>query len=402
MTVRKLDIRVPDEDLADLHARLARTRWPGAIEGAEWAQGTDDAFLRTLVDRWRDGFDWRAQEAQLNSVSNFVTELDGLAIHFVHKRGKGPRRIPLLLGHGCYSNFYEFHKVIGPLTDPGAFGGDPNDSFDVVVWSLPGFGYSGRPVDPGWNVDRMAGAAHQLMSTLGYDRYGAMGGSWGGLVAARAAFRFSEAVIGLFLTQASPPATPLNAAGSPPLTRDEEQFLSSLAAHRGEETGYASLLRTRPQSIAYALNDSPAGLAGWVAEKLRAWSDCDGELGSTFTLDEVLTSISLTWFTGTVGSGQRLYYENAHGDWDPAPGEVTGVPTGVLGLPGGIPHERVPPETIRRRFNLTHYSMAARGGDYPALEVPEVLVENLREFFRPLREAAPPTPSPTPKEAAHD
>lgn len=384
--VHPFRISVSDEQLTDLRDRLGRTRWPDQIPGTGWAQGTDKSFLQSLVRRWRDGYDWRQHEEELNAFPHYLVELEGLRLHVIHRRGKGPRPMALLLGHGCYSNFFEFHKVIGPLTDPAAHGRDPDDAFDVVVWSLPGFGYSDRPSTPGFHVAHMSDYAHRLMTeALGYTSFGACGGSWGGLVATRLAFAHPESLTGLFLTQASPPATPSAAEGESPLTEAEIQFQEALDHHRQEETGYAALLRTRPQSMAYALMDSPAGLAGWVVEKLRGWSDCGGDLGSTFSLDDVLTSISLTWFTGTIGSGQRLYYENAHGDWSPGPGEMTAVPTGVLALPRGLPHEAAPPETIRRRYNLTYYRMAPRGGHYPALEIPEILVESLTAFYRPLR-----------------
>lgn len=382
----RFEIHVPDAELADLHDRLARTRWAaGCGPRTGWSAGTDEEFLHDLVTRWRDDFDWRRQETELNSIASWVADLDGTRVHFVHERGHGPRPLPPLLGHSCYSNFYEFHKVIGPLTDPSAFGANPNDSFDVVVWSLPGFGFSERPHEPGWNVDRMASTAHGLMTnTLDYSQYGVAGGSWGGLVGARTAFAFPEAVAGPFLTQAVPPAAPVATPCGSPLSQAEQQFHESLIAHRGEETGYAELLRTRPDSVAYALNDSPGGLAGWITERWRAWSDCGGDLWSAFSLDEVLTSLSLTWFTGAVGSGQRLHYENAHGDWAPRPGDFTDVPTGVLGLPGH-PARATPAETTGRTFNLAYHRTAPRGGHFPALEVPEVLVESIRDFYRPLR-----------------
>lgn len=386
MTLDRFRIAVPEDDLQDLKARLSRTRWPDAAPGGGWAQGTEARYLRNLVERWRTDYDWRQHERRLNVFANYHAAVDGLRLHLVHERGRGPKPMPLLLGHGCYSNFYEFAKVIGPLTDPVAYGGDAHDSFDVVTWSLPGFGFSDRPTEPGCNVARMADLAHRLMTAvLGYDSFGVCGGSWGGLVASCLAFTHPESISGLFLTQASPPALPVVAPGGPPLSDAELRFANALGLHRGEGTGYAALLRTRPQSLAYAVNDSPAGLAGWVVEKLRDWSDCDGELGSTFTVDDVLTSLSITWFTGTAASGQRLYYENAHGDWSPQPGESTPVPTAVLGLPGGIPHELVPPETVRRYFNLTDYRIAPRGGHYPGLEIPDILVERLRQFYRPLR-----------------
>jgi microsomal epoxide hydrolase len=235
----------------------------------------------------------------------------------------------------------------------------------------------------------MADIAHRLMTdVLAYPRYAAGGGSWGGLISTRLGFAYPDSVIGLFLTQANPPARPEQLPGTPPLSEAELELIRVTAEFRKEEHGYQDLLTTRPQSLAYAVNDSPAGLAGWVVEKLRVWSDCHGDLGSTFSLDEVLTILSITWYTQTVASGHRLYYEMLHGDWSAGPGERIEVPTGVLGLPGGVPNETSPPETIRRRFNLQHYRMSEAGGHYPALEVPEIFVEEVRNTFRPLRQGA--------------
>jgi pimeloyl-ACP methyl ester carboxylesterase len=380
-------INIPEREIEDLQDRLARARWPDAITGAGWSQGTDLAFLEQLMRHWQHDYDWRTHEKALNAFSHFRAPVDGLGIHFIHERGKGPNPMPLLLGHGCFSNFYEFHKVIRSLSDPASSGGDPNDAFDVVAWSLPGFGFSDKPQEAGFGTARMAEVAHRLMTdTLGYSRYGACGGSWSGQIATRLGYSHADAIIGLHLTQANPPARPEETPGSPPLSDAEHELIRITSEFRKEETGYLALLTTRPQSLAYALADSPTGLAGWVVEKLRAWSDCHGDLGSTFTLEEVLTSISITWFTNTVASGQRLYYEMLHGDWAPGPGEMITVPTGVLALPGGIPNETSPPETIRRRFNLQHYRMSPAGGHYPALEIPRILTEEIRTFFRPLRQ----------------
>lgn len=385
MTITPFEIHVAEDELADLRQRLRRTRWPDAAPGGGWAQGTELTFLRDLVDRWAESYDWRAWERKLNRHPHFVGRVAGNAVHFVHERGRGPRPMPLLLGHSCYSNFFEFDKVIGPLADPAAYGGDRRDAFDVVAWSLPGFGFSARPAEPGCNVAAMAEVAHELMTELGYPAYGAAGGSWGGLVASCLAFTRPEAMSGVYLTQASPPAAPVS-GDTEDATEDERAYAAAIAAHRGEGTGYAAILRTRPQSLSYAVNDSPAGLAGWVVEKLREWSDCDGDLFSALPPDEVLTSISLTWFTETAASGQRLYYENARGDWATPAGQRSRVPTGVLRLPGGIPHERIPVETARRTFDVQYYRAAERGGHFPAWEVPDTFVESVREFYRPLRD----------------
>ena len=385
--IEEFRVATPQDDVDELRRRLANTRWPDALPGVGWLQGTDRPFMEALVERWHDDYDWRVHEAEINTFSHFRADVDDTKIHFIHEKGKGPNPTPLLLGHACFSNFYEFHKVIGPLTDPAAHGGDPADAFDVVAWSIPGFGYSDKPHELGFNQVRMARYAHELMTdVLGYERYGACGGSWGGQIAVRMGYAYPASVSGLYLTQASPPARPVQQSGQPPLTEAEEELIRESQEFRKEGTGYLAMLTTRPQTLAFGLADSPAGLAGWIVEKLRAWSDCDGDLGSTFTLDEVLTNLSIYWFTDTIASAHRLYYEMLHGDWALGSDEKIDVPTGVLGLPGGIPNEAAPPETIRRAFtDLAHFHMAERGGHYPALEVPDTFVEHARATFRTIQ-----------------
>ncbi|KHK93650.1 hypothetical protein LK12_02165 [Novosphingobium malaysiense] len=386
--IRPFEIDVSDAALEDLRARLQRTRWPHAIPGVGWSQGSNLEFIQHLVERWLE-YDWRHHEAKLNAFHHCRAEVDGLGLHFVHERGVGPAPVPILLGHGCFSSFYEFHHVIRALADPASYGGDPADAFDVVAWSLPGFAFSDKPDERGWGCGRMADAAHSLMrDVLGYERYGAVGGSWGGTIAWRLCTEYKDSSLGMFLTQ--PPAMGAHQApGQPPLTPAEEEYTRKGEEFELEERGYYRILTTRPESLAFALADSPAGLAGWVAEKLRVWSDCHGELGSVVPMEEILTSLSITWFTESIASSHRIYYESMHGDWMLGPEDRFDVRTGVLSLPGGLPYEAIPEETCRRIFdNLQYYKAAPSGGHWPAWEQPDVFVEAVRDFYRPIRAAA--------------
>jgi pimeloyl-ACP methyl ester carboxylesterase len=378
-------IHVEDAAIADLKARLKMTRWPHALDGAGWSQGSDLGFVQGLVERWQ-GYDWRVHERDLNKFSHFRAAIDGLGVHFIHERGRGPAPIPILLGHSCFSSFYEFHHVIRALADPASHGGDERDAFDVVAWSLPGFAFSDKPSQRGWGAGRMADIAHALMTkVLGFERYGSIGGSWGGNVAWRLGIDFQDACLGLFLTQ-NPVSTAEQAPGQPPLTPAEVEFAQACAEFEKEERGYYRILTTRPESLAFALADSPAGLAGWVVEKLRVWSDCHGDLGSTISLEEILTSLSITWFTASVASSQRLYYESAHGDWWLRPEDRFRVRIGALRLPGGLPYEAAPAETLRRYMGrLDYFCEAPRGGHWPAWEIPDIFVRAVREFYRPIR-----------------
>jgi pimeloyl-ACP methyl ester carboxylesterase len=382
------EIRIDDAALEDLRARLQMTRWPHALAGVGWSLGSDRDFVKDLVARWIE-YDWRPHERALNGFRHYRAPIDGLGVHFIHERGRGPAPVPILLGHGCFSSFYEFHRVIRALADPASCGGDPADAFDVVVWSLPGFGFSDKPAERGWGCGRMADAAHALMrDVLGYERYGSVGGSWGGTVAWRLGMDFADASLGLFLTQ-TPVSEAVQGPGESPLSAAEQAFNRLSEEFEKEERGYFRILTTRPESLAFALADSPAGLAGWVVEKLRVWSDCGGELGGALSIEEILTSLSITWLTETIASSQRLYYECAHGDWMLGPNDRFDVRTGVLKLPGGLPYEAAPEETLRRRFNNLEYLLEApRGGHWPAWETPEIFVGAVRDFYRPVRTRA--------------
>ncbi len=375
--LRPYRIDVPDAVLGDLRERLAGTRWPEAIPGAEWDYGADVHAIRDLCAYWQDGYDWRQVEAQLNRVPQFLCEVDGVDLHFWHVRGTGPDPLPLLLVHGWPGSIYEFHALLGPLTDPGAHGGDPADAFDVVVPALPGFGFGGKPRERGWGVSRIAEAFDTLMSSsLGYSRYGAQGGDWGSMVAAKLGAMYPERVVGVHVNMlvAPPPAQP-GPDDAPALERDR--------LWRTQEAAYSRVQQTKPDSLTVAQSDSPAGLAAWIVEKFRTWSDCGGDVERAFTRDTLLTNLMFYWAPNSVASAARLYFENAR---DPA-----GVrERGRVGVPVGyaaFPHEiyRPPRSWVEPHYAIARWTEMPRGGHFAALEAPDLLLEDVRAFFRSLR-----------------
>ena len=381
MTSRDFTIHIEDEELDDLRRRLELTRWPKPIEGVRWEQGTDIAWMRDLCHFWTDAFDWRAQERYLNSFPHQMVNIGGLDIHFIHARGRGPRPIPLVLTHGWPSTFYEFHKVIGPLTDPAAHGGDPEDSFDVVVPSLPGYGFSEAPQQPGINTDRIGDLWVELMDTLGYERFAAHGGDWGSAVTGGLGTNHPDKMLALHFTMVSPQFDPSMLEG------DARAWWDDVQRYRDQEWGYVHLQRTKPQTPAFALTDSPVGLAAWILEKWWRWSDCVDEAGerdplNVYSREDLLTMVSLYWFTQTIGPSMRLYYESfGPGSRFTIPKRI-GVPTGVTTFrdPNAPPRELIEPW-----FDLRYYATVDRGGHFPALENPGAVVEELRTFFRPFR-----------------
>jgi len=383
--VRPFQVSVADDDIDDLRRRLAATRWPDALPGVGWDYGVDAAWLRDLCGYWAEGFDWRTQEARLNAVPQAAVAVDDARVHCVHVRGRGPAPMPLVLTHGWPSTFFEFYKVVGPLTDPGAHGGDPADAFDVVAPSLPGYGFSSPPRERGVNASRVADMWAALMSALGYDRFASHGGDWGSAVTTALGARYPERMIGLHLTMAAPPVEPSSLVGAQRVWWDE------LQRYRDREWGYVHLQRTKPQTPAFALTDSPVGLAAWVLEKWWRWSDCadaDGnrDLGRVYTRDELLTNVSIYWFTASIGPSMRLYYESFGPGASIAQPHRVDVPTGLSLFkdPNAPPRELVEPW-----YDLRRYTTIDRGGHFPALENPDALVHELREFFRPLRSGGP-------------
>lgn len=385
MQIKPFTISITDKQIEDLHRRLKNTRWPDTIEGADWADGTDRAFLQRLAAYWCDKFDWRAQEARLNQLSQFIAKIDGLDIHFIHQRGSGPRPFPLVLTHGfTIGSGFDMEKLIPLLTDPEAHGGDPSDAFDVVAPSIPGYGFSQRPDQPGFGPERTSRLWAQLMAGLGYERFGAQAGDWGAAISTWLAYHQPDRVVGLHLFFIPGRFRPALGEGQPPLSAEEKRFLDNLNAWFAAEGGYHSLQSTKPQTPTYALNDSPVGLAAWIVEKLRSWSDCDGGVERVFSMDEMLTNISIFWFTQTIGSAMRFYHEDSLTPTQFKPGEHIQPPLGFTVMPKE--KDITPPRSwVERVFNVTHWTQMPQGGHFAAQETPETLAEDIRAFFRPLR-----------------
>ncbi len=381
--IEGFEIRVPDAVLADLRERLARTRWPDQIEGSGWDYGTDLAYLKELCAYWRDGFDWRAQEERLNRLAQFRTEIDGQPLHFVHQRSSRADALPLLVLHGWPGSICEFAKIIGPLTEPAAHGGDARDAFHLICPSLPGYGFSGPTRTPGWDIRRVAEVTAKLVARLGYDRYGAQGGDWGAVAATQIGVLDAAHLVGIHLNLviAGPPdgvEDPMQG-----VTPQEREWLADMARFDAEESGYQRIQGTRPQTLGYGLNDSPAGLAAWIVEKFRAWSDCGGDVESRYTKDELLTNITLYWVTQTINSSIRLYCETMRsGRWG-LTGHRVRVPTGCAIFPKES--IRPPRRWAEAHYDVRRWSVMPRGGHFAALEEPEALVAEIRAFFRDLR-----------------
>ncbi|WP_438390743.1 epoxide hydrolase family protein [Caballeronia sp. DA-9] len=383
MNVTPFQIAISDSALHDLQERLSRVRWPHSLADSGWSEGTDEAFLRRLVDYWRNSFDWRAQESRLNALPQFTTGIDDKTIHFVHRRGNGPAPLPLILTHGWPGSFMEMEAIIPLLADPASHGGDPRDAFDVVVPSLPGYGFSSAPCAPGTGPFEVARLWAALMKRLGYERFGAQGGDWGSSVSTWLAFQNPENVAGLHLNYIPGSYRPPLDNGETPLSPEETQFLDTAKTWADAEGGYGHIQGTKPQTLAFGLNDSPAGLAAWIVEKFRGWSHCGGDVERVFSLDALLTNISIYWFTGTIGSSFRMYLESRRRPVHFASGQRVLPPTGIAHYPHELP---MPPRSwIERVYNLQRYSTMPRGGHFAAMETPHELAEEIRAFFRPLR-----------------
>jgi len=380
MDIHPFTIAVADDVLADLRRRLAATRWPDEVDGAGWDYGANLAYLKDLVAYWRDGFDWRAQEATLNQYAQYRADIDGVSVHFVHERGRGPSPLPLIITHGWPSSFAQMLTIVPLLTDPARYGGDPADAFDVVVPSLPGFGFSDRPRARGMNGQRIADLWARLMTdTLGYRRFAAAGGDLGSPVTQRLALTHPDLVAGIHLTDVGFPTV-----DRPDLSAAERRYLDAVRDWSAREGAYALLQRTKPQTLAYGLTDSPVGLAAWLVEKFRAWSDCAGDVERRFSKDELLTTVMIYWVTETITSSVRLYYENSH--LPPlTPEQRIDVPAGVAIFPKDL---ALPPRAwAERSLRVERWTEMPRGGHFAAMEEPALLVEDLRAFFRPLRAA---------------
>lgn len=376
--IRRFRVAIPDVELDDLRERLARTRWPDRETVADWSQGVRLDSARSLVARWEREYDWRRFESALNAYPQFLTTIDGLDIHFLHVRSKNPGALPLLLTHGWPSTVADFLGLIGPLTDPAAFGGDVADSFDVVIPSLPGFGLSGKPTEAGWNASRIALAWAELMRRLGYARWAAHGGDWGAVVTTELGAMQPEGLLGIHLS--TPYAFPDPIPGT--LTPEERRAVDGLALYSGPLGGSNHVQGTKPETVGFALADSPAGQAAWIYEKFQSKTDNQGLAEDALSTDAILDTISLYWFTNSAASSARIYWENRTATMA---GPKLTLPVAVTVFPRDIP--RLPRTWIEEKYsNLIHFGEAERGGHFAALEQPEILVAELRAGLRSLRE----------------
>ena len=375
------EIHVTDQALDDLHRRLSMVRWPGDPPGEAWSYGADRAYLEELIGYWRDDYDWRVHEAALNAFDHFTTTIDGQLLHFVHQRGRGPSPVPLLMTHGWPGTVWEMLPSVTALSDPAAHGGAPADAFDVIVPSIPGFGFSGEPAE-GTDITRTADLWVALMDSLGYERFAAYGSDWGAAVTRDLGARFPDRLVGIH--------TPRSPGGvqREPETDEEREYLERSQRWSLDETGYQRIQGTKPQTLAYGLTDSPVGLAAWITEKLRGWSDSGGDVESRFTKDQILTLVSIYWHTNTIGTSVRYYYANGLGSSrrrTAGRGPVL-VPEGFAEFLGNPFRNQIPRSFVADLpDNVTHWSVFERGGHFPAIEEPELLVGDLREFFRTLR-----------------
>jgi pimeloyl-ACP methyl ester carboxylesterase len=380
-TPRPFTIHIADEVLEDLRARLNHVRWPDEIPDTGWQYGTDLTYMKGLVSYWRETYEWRQHEARLNEFKQYTVPLGGIDLHFIHEPGRGPNPMPLLISHGWPGSVWEFHKLIPLLTDPARFGGDPADAFTVVAPSLPGYGFSFRPNQPRFHVDAIADVFAQLMTdVLGYRQFGAQGGDWGASITSLLGLKYADRARAIHLNSLmlrrdlSAPAHP---------TDEERTYLEDLRQWLNEETGYQWIQGTRPQTLAYGLTDSPVGLAAWIVEKFRTWSDCGGDVERRFSKDELLTNVMLYWVTGAINSSFWPYYARRHEPWPMAEGVRIEVPTAYAAFPREI--VRPPRSWAERVYNLQRWTPMPAGGHFAALEEPEALAIDLRAFFRGLR-----------------
>jgi pimeloyl-ACP methyl ester carboxylesterase len=380
--LQPFQISVADSVLDDLKQRLARTRLPDEPPLAPWSTGTSLGYLKQLLDYWREGFDWRSQEAKINTFRQFTVPIAGINLHFIYEEGKGPDPIPLLLSHGWPGSVIEFYKVIPMLTDPTRYGGNATDAFTVVAPSLPGYVFSFQAGQKRFGIEEIAEVFSTLMiDVLGYSRFGAQGGDWGAFITSRLGYVFPDILIGIHLNLLAVRRDQKMMADPTP---EEKVFLKQLNHFLKEETGYQWIQGTKPTTLACALTDSPAGLAAWQVEKFRTWTDCDGDPENAITRDEMLTNIMLYWVTGAIGSSFWPYYARMHGPLPIPKGSTIEVPMGYVEFPKEILR---PPRSMAERMytDIRRWTVMQKGGHFAALEQPSVLVDEIRSFFRPLR-----------------
>jgi pimeloyl-ACP methyl ester carboxylesterase len=377
LEVQAFRVAASDEQLVDLRERLQRTRWPEHETVEDWSQGIPLDYVKDVCAYWATSYDWRAAERRLNEIPQFVAAVDGLDVHFLHVRSPHPNAMPLVMTHGWPGSIVEFLKVIGPLTDPVTHGGEPADAFDVVCPSLPGFGFSGKPEQTGWGVERIGHAWVQLMAGLGYERYGAQGGDWGASVTAEIGLQDPAHVAGIHLNMPFVSSSAMDMNG---LTDAEQSVLASLVHYQQWESGYSKEQSTRPQTVGYGLVDSPAGLCAWILEKFCAWTDCDGHPENVLTRDELLDNVMLYWLPAAGASSARLYWES----FRDVSTEPIVVPTGCSIFPKEI--LRISDRWAASRFtNILYWNELERGGHFAAFEQPDLFVDEVRAFFRMIR-----------------
>ena len=381
MAPRPFTLNVPDAAIADLKTRLALTRFPDAAPGEPWAFGTSVPYAKQLTAYWQNQFDWRAQEAALNAFPQFKVPLHDIDLHYLHVPGNGPNPYPLLLLHGWPGSVFEFLDIIPHLTDPARFGGDARDAFTVIAPSLPGYGLSFQPGQKRFGVPDIAACVNDLMTeVLGFRKYAVQGGDWGATVAAIIGQSYVASVCGIHVNLLSVPRE--RPTGS--VSADEQRYGDEIAFWLKEETGYQQIQGTKPQTLAFALTDSPAGLAAWIAEKFRTWSDCDGIPENAVARDRMLANIAFYWFTGAIGSSFWPYYARLHAAWPIHPGAPVTAPTGYAAFPKEI---ICPPRSLAEKTytNIQRWTVMPKGGHFAAMEQPAALAEDIQHFFRPLR-----------------
>jgi pimeloyl-ACP methyl ester carboxylesterase len=396
MQPEEFNIAIPDQLLADLNNRLENTQWPDEIENSEWDFGTSVDYMKELVDYWLHSYDWRKQEAALNKFSHFKVDIDDIGIHFIHERGKGPNPLPIILTHGFPDSFVRYLKIIPLLTDPEAFGGDPADSFDVIVPSIPGYGFSSAPASTGtiFNIDKLW--ANLMTRVLGYEKFAAHGGDWGGIITEHLATHYSDMLVGIHLTE-----VPFTHVFQLPkdLSAAEKKYIEANKKWQQQEGAYAMVQSTRPRTVAAGLNDSPAGLAAWIVEKFQLMSDCKGDLENCYTKDELINNIMIYWATENIYTSMLPYYDIMNAGMFTWMGEKLKDWTGSTTVPAGFcffandeshrffaeDNSYVPREWAERFFNVQHWTHQPQGGHFAAMEQPQLLAEDMRSFFRPLR-----------------
>ena len=375
-------LSVPDEVLADLRLRLENTRWPDEIPGNNWSYGTDLGYLKDLCAYWANDYDWRTHEGVINQFKQYKAKVAGIDLHFIYEEGKGENPLPLLLSHGWPGSVYEFHKILPMLTDPVSYGGGAEDSFTVIAPSLPGYTFSYQPGQARFSVEQITDAFAELMTKiLGFDTFVAQGGDWGGFVTSRMGFAYPELLRAIHLNFLAVRRDPRMVENPTP---EEAVFLMQLNKFLKDETGYQWIQGTKPQTLSYGLTDSPVGLAAWLVEKFYTWTDHRGDLDGYFGRDTMLTDIMLYWITGAVGSSFWPYYARMHSPWPIPAGQTVDVPTGYIEFPKEI---LTPPRSVAEKFysNIQSWTTCDRGGHFAALEQPELLVQDMRQFFRPFR-----------------